>query len=59
MIFVYVITAIDDGRVAEQTVWSNLEIAHVEFERLIEIYGGANVCLASRAVDKRPEEIIA
>lgn len=47
---VYVVTAIDDGRVKDQLVFASLFEANETFKRLIQVYGGANVVLASRMV---------
>lgn len=47
---VYVVTANDDERVAEQKVFASRQDAQREYERLVDLYGGSAVCLASRYV---------
>ncbi len=49
---VYVVVAhcTDTERIAEVDVYDDLEAARSRFKRLKEIYGGANVCMASRRV---------
>jgi hypothetical protein len=47
---VYVVTAIEDGKVIEQEVYSDLETAQRRFKDMQIPYGAANVCLASRGV---------
>lgn len=56
---VYVLIAIDDDyRVRECVVVSELEKAQELFAKLREIWGGDKVCMASRAVDEIPENLI-
>lgn len=45
---VYVVTAIENDRVVEQSVYSTMAVADIVFKRMIAAYGGARICLASR-----------
>lgn len=47
---VYVVCAMDFEVVKECKVFLSGENAWIERDRLIEIYGAANVCLASRKI---------
>jgi len=47
---VYIVTALEDSRVVEQFVFSTLRRAKNKFTSLVKAWGGANVCLSSRAV---------
>lgn len=49
---VYVVTAFEDGKIKEQEVHEDFEEAGKRFNRLIDIYGGSNVILASRWIQK-------
>ena len=55
---VYVLTAIEDGQVKRQEVYSDHTLAWLMFEELRKAYGAANVCFASRAVLEFPPEPI-
>jgi hypothetical protein len=55
---VYVLIANEEERVKECIVVSDLESANEYRKNLIEIYGGANVCMASRFINNIPENII-
>jgi len=49
-LYVYVVTALDDGRVKEQIVFASLFDADECFRKLQGSFGGANVALTSRCV---------
>lgn len=53
--FVYVVIATSGELIAVCKVFSTLATAQAEFERLKTIWGGANVCLASRSIDAQAE----
>jgi DNA-binding transcriptional regulator of glucitol operon len=55
---VYVLVAIDeDQRVRECIVVRDMAVAGRLFDALREIWGGRNVCMASRLIDDIPENV--
>jgi hypothetical protein len=52
--FVYILIALEHGEVKECFVLSDVNDAVSWKGSLIEIYGGANVVMASRKIDEKP-----
>lgn len=50
--YVYVVTIIDENDKIKNNVFTNLPDAEVDFEKSKVEYGGANVCLSSRKINK-------